>query len=331
MMPAERHENHTAREARKVADPLRAVLQTTFDGLRPEQIDRRWAAELGGLEAYVFDGSDLATEEQWRRLRDSLRIAAGLGLQRLTCHFPTENADWVGNDTAFAQLRRFCELAADHGARGVVLHANQFVQQADWLTFDVPYARARVVDRLAELDEWLGDAPVWIGMENLPLIGAEGTDYDPVFVLPEDFRVLAELNSPRIGATWDVCHWAVSYTTLASVAQLQQRVPEVSSLDLPPVSIWQIHFGSFSGMALPFRPEVCQEGVPPQRGDADPDLLARMVCHALDAGGAGVVFEIQETDYHDRKNCWTALEWLRSIPALRERCVLPGGDREGHR
>ncbi|MFD7102018.1 sugar phosphate isomerase/epimerase family protein [Streptomyces celluloflavus] len=302
-----------------------ALPQITFDGLRREQIDTRWVARAGGLEAYVFDGADLATADRWDTLRANLRFATDLGAPRLTCHFPTANADWVGDTHAYDQLRRFCDLAADSGASGVVLHANQFVEQADWLDFDLRAARERTVARLAALDEDLDGSPLWIGVENLPVIGAEGIDYDSVFVRPDDYLPLLDLNSPRIGATWDVCHWAVTYTTLASIAQLQQRPPDLAPLALPPVPVKHIHFGSFSGRAIPFRTDVCVEGVPPQRGDIEQPLLAAMLRAAIEAAdGPGVVLEIQEDDYLRREHCWTTLEWLTSTPHLRT-CIAPAG------
>lgn len=289
-------------------------LQLTFDGLRREQIERDWVTHGGGLEAYVFDGEDLAEPDQWRRLDENLRHARELEPSRLTLHFPTERADWVNDRHAYDKLRRFCDLAAEHGAAGVTLHANQFVAHADWPDFDVPARRQRVVERLATLDADLDGAPFWVGVENMPVIGSQGIDYDPVFVYPADFAPLAELNSSRLGVTWDVCHWAVTYTLAAALGHLRQRPTDLAALALPPVAIRHLHFGSFAGVALPFLPGVCVEGVPPPDGDIDPDLLARMLRTAADAAGpdAGVVLEIQEDDYQRRKHCWTTLTWLRT-------------------
>jgi sugar phosphate isomerase/epimerase len=302
----------------------RATLRLTFDGLRRGQIDTRWARELGGLEAYVFDGDDIADEDQWRTLGENLRHASDLGARALTLHFPTENADWVADRAVYDRLRRFCDLAAETGARGVVLHANQFVSLADWPTFDLPGTRARVVDRVAELDEYLGDSPIWIGIENLPVIGAQGIDFDSVFVRPADFDPLAELGSDRVGVTWDVCHWAVTYSTLTAMARLEQRPDPVSAFELPALPVKHVHFASFSGHAMPTWPDQCLEGVPPLAGDISPDLLAGMLAAALDAatgdgGETGVVFEVQESDYESRKNCWATYDWLASVPELAAR------------
>lgn len=301
-----------------------ATLRLTFDGLRRAQIDTQWARELGGLEAYVFDGGDIADEDQWRVLGDNLRHAFDVGARALTMHFPTENANWVADRAAYDRLRRFCDLAAEVGARGVVLHANQFASLDDWPAFDVPGTRARVVDRVAELDEYLGDAPIWIGVENMPIIGAQGIDFDSVFVRPEDFLPLAELGSRRIGATWDVCHWAVSYSTLTAMARLEQRADPVPAFELPALPIKHVHFASFSGHAMPTWPGQCREGVPPLAGDISPDLLAGMLAAALDAataagGEVGVVLEVQESDYESRKNCWATYDWLASEPRLAAR------------
>ncbi|MFJ4688929.1 TIM barrel protein [Streptomyces sp. NPDC088789] len=297
----------------------RPALQITYDGLRPQQISEKWAAEAGGFEAYVFDGAGLAEEAGWQALRAGLRTVSALGVSELTCHFPTENADWVNDDHAYHMLLRFCDAADAAGARGVVLHANQFVQQEDWLRHDLSGTRGKVVERLAELDARLAGSRLWIGVENLPVIGAEGTDYDPVFVRPDDYLPLHALGSSRIGATWDICHWAVTYATDRAVAQLQRRPPEDDALALPTVPVKHIHFSSYTGLALPFTAGRCHEGVPPQDGDPDQEVLAAMVRAALAAsdGQARVVLEVQEEDYENRVNCWRTRDWLlgRTLPA----------------
>jgi sugar phosphate isomerase/epimerase len=303
------------------------TLQLTFDGVRGEQIEQRWLSDVGGLEAYVFDGTDLAEEEGWRRLEGNLRTLSDAGAPRLTMHFPTENADWVNDRRSFDTLLRFCDLAAATGVDGIVLHANQFVQQDAWLDFDVRAARERVVARLAKLDEYMVGMPAWIGVENLPIIGSEGVDYDSVFVQPDDYLPLLELKSDRIGATWDVCHWAVTWTTLAAIGQLRQHPAPLPPLALPPLPIRQIHFASFTGHAMPFWPNACVEGVPPQQGDIDPARLGEMLLAAVDAapGEVGIVFEVQEADYTRRVNCWQTLDWFDSVPELKPLRRRPAG------
>ncbi|ORA32610.1 hypothetical protein BST20_24530 [Mycobacterium branderi] len=295
--------------------------QHSFDGLRPEQIDERWVADGWGLEAYVFDGHDLADEQHWQALHASLRQARRLGVTTLSTHFPTDHADWVGDPAMFAALLRFCELAAAHHADGVVLHANQFVAERDWLTYDLAGARRRVVDRLGELTERLRGYPLWIGVENLPVIGSEGIDYDPIFVYPGDFDPLAELGSPLLGVTWDLCHWAVTHSTAASIAQLQRRPSDSTLMDLPALPIRHLHFGSYYGHAMPFWAGHCFEGATPQRGEADAQLLAAALRHAIDTaeptdGALGVVFEVQEADYQARSSCWETVAWVHSTPPL---------------
>ncbi|WP_159029902.1 TIM barrel protein [Streptomyces marincola] len=288
--------------------------------MRRDQIDHRWIEQVGGIEAYVFDGDDLAGEDHWRLLAENLRHIRALGARALTLHFPTEHADWVHDGDAYRKLLRFCEVAAEHGAAGVTLHANQFVAASDWPGFDVAERRRRVLGRLAELDAALAHLPIWIGVENLPVIGVQGIDYDPVFVYPADFAGLAEIGSPRLGVTWDICHWAVTHALARAVGNLTQRPTVLDPLDLPEAPLRHIHFASFAGIALPHLPYTCTEGVAPQDGDADPGVLAGMLGAALDrAPGAGVVFEVQEEDYGDRRTCWSTLSWLRSVPALRGR------------
>ncbi len=295
-----------------------ATLQVTFDGLQREQLQPRWIDQVGGMEAYVFDGRELADEKAWALLRSNLQHAQGLGAEPLTAHFPTDNADWVNEDALFRTLLRFCDVAAEGGAEGVVLHANQFVDLEDWPRYDLPAARARVVDKLAELDDHLDGSPLWIGVENMPMIGSAGIDFDSVFVRPADFDGLAALRSPRIGVTWDVCHWAVTYSMLRAVAHLDQEEPPVHPLDLPIAPVRHIHFGSFTGHAMPYWTSDCFEGSPPQDGDFDQDLLAAMLAGAIRASvpGTSVVLEVQEQDYQDRQACWDTRAWIETMPVL---------------
>lgn len=301
----------------RLSDP-RQIVSLPFAALDRRQVPQRWARRGGGLEANVFDGTDLSGDQDWRLLRSNLLYVLKLGCSQLTLHFPTDNADWVNDRRAFEKLRRFCDLAADAGAIGVTLHSNQFVAQDSWLEFDLTDARKRVIARLADLENHLGNWPLWLGIENMPVIGSRGTDYDSIFVYPADFASLGDLCSPRLGVTWDVCHWAITYSLTRAVAQLQQKTAPVAALDLPPVPLKHVHFGSFAGRAMPFWQSECVEGVPPERGDADTSLLAAMLRHAVDAGpdDLGIVFEIQEADYVCRENCWEALEWVRSRPEL---------------
>jgi sugar phosphate isomerase/epimerase len=293
-------------------------LQVTFDGLRREQLETRWLREVGGTEAYVFDGGQLAGEEPWRVLCANLRHARDLGAEPLTLHFPTDHADWVHEPAMYDNLLRFCDVAHEVAADGIVLHTNQFVLVEDWPTFDVAAARHEVVDKLADLDERLTGSPLWIGMENMPVIGSAGADFDSVFVEPADFDLLAELGSPRIGANWDLCHWAVTYSTLRTITHLRQQKLTVTPFDLPAVPVRHLHFGSFTGHALPFWPGECFEGATPQAGEFSPDLLAGMFAEAIrrSAPGTSVVFEVQEKDYEHRQACWDTLAWVAADPVL---------------
>jgi sugar phosphate isomerase/epimerase len=295
------------------------VWQHTFDGLCPDQIDEKWVERGGGLESYVFDGRDLAEESHWRAFEEGLRRARSLGAAKLTAHFPTDNADWVGDPRFFEALVRFCDLAVRHGVEGVVLHTNQFVVQDEWRSYDVLDARRKVVDKLADLDERLKGYPLWIGVENLPVIGSQGIDYDPVFVYPCDFDPVVEIGSDLLGVTWDLCHWAITVSTAESIAQLLRRPVGVTAYDLPQLPVRHLHFGSFSGHAMPFWAGGSFEGATPQNGEVEQCLLAQMLRNAMAAASSGaqnqsygVVFEVQEQDYRARTACWETLEWVSS-------------------
>lgn len=295
-----------------------AVVQVTFDGLRREQLDYRWIEEIGGVEAYVFDGRELVGGQPWRCLRDNLRLVRELGTDVLTMHFPTDHADWVNDKAEYDKLRKFCDLAAECGAEGVVLHSNQFVAIDDWPAFDLNGARTKVLASLARLDEYLSGSPIWIGIENMPMVGGSGENFDSVFVVPADFSPLLELNSTRIGVTWDVCHWAITCSILRAITHLRREPSVAEPLELPSVPMRHIHFSSFSGHAMPYWRGQFSEGAVPPEGEFEEDQLARMLEQAIGHAtlDASVVFEVQEDDYEDRRNCWRTLDWVTSMPCL---------------
>lgn len=285
--------------------------QITFYGLDPRQIDRDWVAAGFGLEAYIFHGDDLHRPDFWAAFRASLEQARRLGATRLTLHFPTDGAEHLRDDSAAEALLGFCRLASEVGAVGVTVHSNLFLDLETYQHIDLPAWRHQFVEQLQRLDLALGELGVWLGVENLPIVGNDGTDVDPLFVLPEDFGDLERAGLTHVGVTWDVCHWAQTYALTAARATLD-RTPEPSFQQFPG-AIRHIHFASFRGLALPGSSNRCTEGILPAEGDINPDLLAEHLERvARQTGPVGLVFEVQEEDYTRRRACWKALAWLRS-------------------
>lgn len=292
-----------------------AIPQITFYGLDAAQVDRRWVESGNGLEAYVFDGADLREPDFWPRFEAVLREVRSLDPAKLTLHFPTDGADFVADRAVYEDALRFCRIAADVGAAGVTIHSNQFVLAADWLGHDLAAARRRTVATLAELNEAARDLGVWLAVENMPLVGGTGLDFDSVFVFPADFAALAELPHPP-GVTWDVCHWALSHDLETAMRLVHRQQAGLAFGDWP-AGIRHFHFSSYAGFALPGGRGRCTEGVCPDEGDADAGALAAAARRISTDWPAdtGVVFEVLEDDYTDRRRCWAMLDWWRAATA----------------
>jgi hypothetical protein len=291
-----------------------------FWGLDPAQIDRRWVEAGYGLEAILFNGAEL---EELPRLADTL---AGLPSELpLTLHFPMSQANYLVDDRVRDRLFGFIDLAVQRGARGVVIHSNYLIRVEDLAATDIPALRRRFLRFFGDMDDRLEGSGLWLGVENMPLVGDLGEDVDCMFVYPQDFEGFEYRN---VGIVLDVAHWI---GTLESVAEAESR--DVPKAFLPPLRhcqpldclelgsrIRHLHLSAVEGVALPPRLSIAHAGgVPPATTDDDPYV---QIVRGIPTPLTSVSLEIAEADYRQRTSIWEALDWLRAVGVLADEAEL---------
>ncbi|WP_416655388.1 endonuclease [Bacillus amyloliquefaciens] len=296
------------------------IAQIPFFGLDPKQIDEKWVEAGYGLEANIFDGRSFEEADYSKTFNQTLEYAKQLDPSLLTLHFPTDHADYVHEDQIKKQLYHFSELAVKYGAKGITVHANQFMTVEEFQVYDLEGNRKKIVEFFAEFDEQLKGTDIWIGVENLPIIGNLGEDFDPIFIYPEDFTELVQLDLKHVGITWDLCHWAITYQTHLSSALMfrndQLRYPDFFQFLSIKESIKHYHFSSFRQLAFPHGDVRCLEGRHPREGTIAEELLRRAADTLQELyrdQDTGIVFEVMEKDYTKREESWRTLEWFGGV------------------
>ncbi|ATL40953.1 sugar phosphate isomerase/epimerase family protein [Bacillus velezensis] len=296
------------------------IAQIPFFGLDPKQIDEKWVEAGYGLEANIFDGHSFGEADYIKTFNQTLEYAKQLDPSLLTLHFPTDHADYVHEDHIKKQLYHFAELAVKYGAKGITVHANQFMTVEEFQVYDLEGNRKKIVEFFAEFDERLKGTDIWIGVENLPIIGNLGEDFDPIFIYPEDFTELVQLDLKHVGITWDLCHWAITYQTHLSSALMfrndQLKYPDFFQFLSIKESIKHYHFSSFRQLAFPHGGVRCFEGRHPSEGTIAEELLRRAADTLQELyrnQDTGIVFEVMEEDYTERRESWRTLEWFGGV------------------
>lgn len=280
-----------------------------FWGLDRDQLDRRWIDRGYGLEAILFRRSELADLDSFERILSEV----GTGTE-LTLHFPMD-ANYLLDPIVISYLYRFIELAHRFSATGVVLHSNYIVEINALPAVDFSAVRGRFLEFFALLDDRIDGSGLWVGVENMPLVGDDGTDVDAVFVYPEDF---SDFSFRNVGITFDTAHWvgAVDSTEDSYRRNLDAHLfpprRRHGTLDFAGLveTVRHIHFGAVCGVSLPPALSVAQGGHLPASADANTyaDVLKPFCGRDLTMS-----LEIAELDYSDRRNAWQAVEWLQEF------------------
>lgn len=294
------------------------IPQVPFFGLDRKQIDLKWVEQGYGLEANIFDGESLHDKSYTTKFSDVLSFVQTLNPSLLTLHFPTDNADYLNSEFIRKQLYEFINLAIKYNAAGITVHANQFMNMAEFQTYNLIDNRKRIIEFFKMIDEEIKGTNIWIGVENLPIIGNLGDDFDPIFVYPEDFNDLVNLDLSNVGITWDICHWSITYLTRLGISKLL-RQEEIEYKDFHKYinlmnHIKHLHFSSFKHLTIPYSEVRCFEGESPTNGSINEHLLHETllkVKNQVSSRNIGIVFEVQETDYTNRVKSWETLNWFQ--------------------
>ncbi|MEC5238425.1 endonuclease [Bacillus mycoides] len=294
------------------------IPQVPFFGLDSKQIDLKWVEQGYGLEANIFDGESLHDKSYTTKFSDVLSFVQTLNPSLLTLHFPTDNADYLNSEFIKKQLYEFINLAIKYNAAGITVHANQFMNIAEFQTYNLIDNRKRIIEFFKMIDEEIKGTNIWIGVENLPIIGNLGDDFDPIFVYPEDFNDLVNLDLSNVGITWDICHWSITYLTRLGISKLL-RQEEIEYKDFHKYinlmnHIKHLHFSSFKHLTIPYSEVRGVEGESPTNGSINEHLLHKTllkVKNQVSSRNIGIVFEVQETDYTNRVKSWETLNWFQ--------------------
>jgi hypothetical protein len=202
---------------------------------------------------------------------------------------------------------------------GLVVHSNRFESLDTWRRLDMGREREKLAHYLDRLRVRVSGAQFWIGLENMPIIGNDATDIDPLLVFPQDFTGLTGGN---IGITWDFCHYSYS----VHVAGLLRSGQLAAADDYPAVQaagfydfqdlspdIVHHHFAAFQGVATR-EGGRCVEGVPPWRATVAEDVYVqafRLISGSQRA--RTITLEIREDDYRRRSEVYAVARWCRRI------------------
>lgn len=269
-----------------------------------KQLDHKWLDLGHGVEAIFFelpDSDDLARAS---------RVLRSLPPTTPRTIHHTMHGNYVQDDTVRTALLKVVELADSVGAEGVVIHANHFVDVEDVPNTDFAAQRRSLVRFFADFDrDVLSTTKLWLGVENMPLIGDLGDDVDAAFVQPSDFE---NLHGNKVGITLDTAHLVGAVETRSSAPPEARAmlppgdIPELDGFGRLSAKIVHLHVSAVDGLALPPRASHAAGGAVPAADDTRYETIIRSVMRQ----GLGASLEIAESDYDERTNLWRMLKWL---------------------
>lgn len=268
------------------------------------------------VEAIVFDRKDLE-EAQWKLIWKGVQGAVSqYGPQNVTFHFPVNNSDYVADLFVRKRLVEALARASDLGLSGVVVHSNRIGRLKSWEGKNLQEERMRVIEALTEVRSQIPRG-TWLALENMPVMDNYGIEIDPLFVYPEDFKVLRQT---EVRVVFDVCHFSSTQANLREVVSGRQNPLYYPSIknggDLDFLEILDLivhwHFSAFLGVANPDTEEICKEGVLPSKGSFGEEYYRKVFreISARTSASSHMVFEIQEENYQDRKEAREMLKWV---------------------
>ncbi|GAA3229053.1 TIM barrel protein [Nonomuraea helvata] len=295
------------------------ILNIPFLASDESQFDPRWAEQGYGVEASLFDRAGVMDDDIWRRVRATVRrIARDVRPRSFTFHFPVNDSDFVAEPAVLDRVFQAIDLAAEHGLDGIVLHTNRTRPIERWHAMDLAAERRRLVETVALIRARAAGAACWIGLENLPVVGNDATDADPLLVYAADMPPYVGGN---VGVTLDFCHYSYSVHVAAlrragqlAEPELYVRVLDESFEDFVPMLPYIVHhhFSAFRGLASRAGGR-CVEGVLPWLGTVGEPVYAAAFRAIAASGARAVTLEIREDDYRRRRNVFRMIRWCERI------------------
>jgi len=268
------------------------------------------------LEANIFDCNILKNNFTWKLINKNLTyLQNNYGNVVKGLHFPVENANYLEDPNIKEILYRFIDICTNYQINTLVLHSN-YIKEIE--SFDknlINSTRQKFIDLYTEVDIFLNGKDVSIGVENMPIIGDRGVNFDSIFVFPEDFK---NFNFRNIHITWDFGHWAYTCYVMETLNNFSTKLTVEKTrfddyLKLKD-QIIAAHFSSFKGTTYPYSNSFCNEGVPPADGDFSPKTLTSVIKKLKKRKEKmNLTLEIKEKDYSHRENIYKVISWIDKI------------------
>ncbi|RJQ27825.1 hypothetical protein C4577_00680 [Candidatus Parcubacteria bacterium] len=282
----------------------------------PKQIPNSIKGKDFFLEGIVFDANLFIEDTYWEKIENSIIfLSKKFPNQLYSLHFPVNNADYLTSPKVKEYLYKFIDLAFKHNISVIVLHSNSIELLETFNIKSLAKKRARYLAFFKKLDLYLLNKKLKICIENMPIVGNSGEDVDCIFVLPKDFK---KLNFNNIKITWDIGHWAYTWSVLKSLTAISPyiKTTKVQFNEFLKLrrNLAHFQFSSFRTIALPGTNSVCVEGVVPMQGDIDEKLLQN-VLHVIYSWKEQYVMslEIQDEDYAHRVNLLKTINWIENV------------------
>lgn len=260
------------------------------------------------LEANIFDGKQLAMLVEKNQFSKLLKNTARSGTVR-AFHFPVENADYLESKVLNKLLYKSIKVIGENKVPYLILHSNHIRLIGEFDHKKLPQIRQKYFDFYKTLGKFAQRQNVTVCIENLPIIGNKGNDFDSIFVFPNDFNSLPKTG---IKIAWDLGHWAYTCNTFRVMSKKIKSLPKdhPAFLNFPELkNITHFHFSSFKKLG----PLECVEGITPQSGDFNENALAK-ACRMIHEWPQeiGMTLEIKEKNYYKRTNLAKTIDWFDS-------------------
>lgn len=276
------------------------------------QIPSKLVSEYNlGLEAIIFDGEQIKDVGVLKK--QILGIQKQFPGKLKSVHFPTESANYLENEDMYKALIGLIDVCIECSISKIVIHSN-YCQSFE--VFDsaalIP-VRAKFEEVFTKINTYIGDRKCLLLVENTPVIGNLGDDFDSIFVFPNDFLGLRKLTN--IGIAWDFGHWAFTTMALNSQKNIPSTRTQVDFWEFKEIliDIKHIHLSSFMGIPDHLSSVICIEGIPMHRGDFSKNFFKEALQLLITTKSDILIsLEIVELDYAHRRNLAETLAWLRT-------------------
>jgi hypothetical protein len=291
----------------------------------PEQVPLEYIISNNfKIEANIFDIDQLLTEESIRKLTKELSNFQSLSMGIVgSLHFPTDDADYLSDPEKYNALISAINICSETDIPIIVLHSNYIISSDLFDKNDIQNIRHKYSSLLSEIDLYITkqNINVLVCIENMPIIGNDGIDFDSIFIFPEDFISIKNLKN--IAVTLDICHWGFTCEFMKSINNIHPYIESKKSIkfnDILEISniIKHLHLSSFKYLTFPHTMINCEEGIIPNLGLAsEQEILSVLKSLQDDEQNRLLTLEIKEIDYKNRINFIKTVDWLKNvIPSL---------------